>query len=394
MKPSDFHKASGKVVKLGTGQFAFMPAPLPPDIEYDAKLALALSRADTALSALDGLARQLPDPGLLVGPYLRREAVLSSRIEGTEAGISDLLLDEAEPGPEQRAKLPEDLLEVRNYVMALEQGIEKMKQLPLSLRLVREVHRLLMWEVNDDRAHGGEFRRSQNWIGSPGSTLATASFVPPPPDKMRSALDDWERFLHKRDVMPDLIHCALMHQQFETIHPFLDGNGRVGRILITLFLIDRGRLAQPILYLSEYLEANRQEYYERLQRVRTHSDLSGWLHYFLSGVTVTSHRGAALADELVKLRDKVRAKVQKRPRALELVDRLFVNPYVSASNVAAFLGVSAPTARGLIELLEREGILKEITRRSWGRMWVAQGILAVMEKRNPRRSDSVPSLRV
>ena len=381
MRPGDFHKASGKVIKIGTDQYAFVPAPLPPAIEYDAKLVLALSRADTALSALDGLARQLPDPTLLVGPSLRREAVLSSRIEGTEAGVSDLFLDEAEPAPEQRAKLPKDLTEVRNYVMALERGVEMLKRLPLSLRLVRELHRLLMWTVNGNRARGGEFRKSQNWIGPPGCTVATASFVPPPPSEMLSALHDWERFLHLRDVMPDLVQCALMHEQFETIHPFVDGNGRIGRILITLFLIDRARLAHPILYLSEYLEANRQEYYERLQRVRTHGDWNGWLHYFLAGVAETSQRGTALADELVKLREKIRAKVQQRPRALQLVDRLFINPYVSASNVAAFLGVSAPTARALIELLEREGILEEITRRSWGRMWVARGILAAMEKR-------------
>jgi len=175
-----------------------------------------------------------------------------------------------------------------------------------------------------------------------------------------------------------------MHQQFETIHPFVDGNGRIGRILITLFLIDRGRLSHPVLYLSEYIEANRQEYYERLQRVRTHGDWTGWLHYFLAGVMEISQRGAALADELVKLREKVRFKVQTRPRALKLVDRLFINPYVTAANVAAFLGVSAPTARALIELLEREGILKEITRRNWGRMWVASGVLAAMERRKVR----------
>jgi Fic family protein len=380
VKPGDFHKASGKFVRIGADQHAFVPAPLPATIEYDAKLVLALSRADTALAALDGFARHLPDPSTLVGPYLRREAVLSSRIEGTRASLSDLLLDEAGPAPEQRAKLPKDVLEVRNYVMALEQGIERLKKLPLSLRLVLELHRLLMWEVDENRARGGEFRTTQNWIGSPGSTLATASFVPPPPKEMHVALHDWERFLHVRDEIPDLIQCALMHQQFETIHPFVDGNGRIGRILITLFLIERGRLVHPVLYLSEYIEANRQEYYERLQRVRTHGDWAGWLHYFLAGVAETSQRGAAVADGLVKLREKVRAKVQKRPRAVELVDRLFINPYVTAANVAGFMGVSAPTARALIELLEREGILKEMTRRSWGRMWVAPGVLAAMQK--------------
>lgn len=384
MKPGDFHRASGKVIKIGAEHCAFVPSPLPPKIEYDAKLVLALSRADTAVSALDGLARQLPDPTTIVGPYLRREAVLSSRIEGTEANVSDVLLEEAEPAAEQRAKLPKDVLEVRNYVMALEQGIEKMKTLPLSLRLVRDLHRLLMWDVDGNRARGGEFRTTQNWIGPPGSTIATAVFVPPPPNQMQTALHKWEGFLHTRDVIPDLIQCALMHAQFETIHPFLDGNGRIGRMLITLFLIDRGRLSHPILYLSEYIEANRQEYYERLQRVRTHGDWSGWLRYFLAGVREISQLGAALAGDLVRLRDKLRSRVQSRPRAQELVDRLFINPYVTAANVAAFFNVSAPTARALIELLEREGILKEITLRSWGRMWVASGILATMEKRRAK----------
>lgn len=384
MKPGGFHKTSGKVIKIGAEQYAFVPASLPPKIEYDAKLVLALSRADTALSALDGLARQLPDPTTIVGQYLRREAVLSSRIEGTVAKVSDLLLEEAEPAPELRAKLPKDVLEVRNYVMALEQGIEKMKKLPLSLRLVRELHRRLMWDVDANRARGGEFRTTQNWIGPLASTLATASFVPPPPNEMQTALHDWEGFLHTRDVMPELIQCAVMHQQFETIHPFVDGNGRIGRMLITLFLIDRGRLSHPILYLSEYLEANRQEYYERLQRVRTHGDWTGWLHYFLAGVTETSQHGAALAGELIKLREKLRSSVQARPRAQELVDRLFINPYVTAANVAGFLKVSAPTARALIELLEGKGILKEITRRSWGRMWVASGILTTMEGRKAK----------
>jgi Fic family protein len=313
-----------------------------------------------------------------VGPYVRREAVLSSRIEGTRADLSDLLLDEAQGTTEKGGQLPKDLLEIRNYVMAVEQGIERLKTLPLSLRLVREIHRILMHQVGNDRARGGEFRRTQNWIGPPGSTLATASYVPPPPGEMRKALEDWERFLHKRDAIPDLIQCALMHEQFEAIHPFIDGNGRVGRILITLFLIERGRLSHPVLYVSEYIEANRTAYYESLQRVRTHAGWAGWVHYFLSAVTESAQRGATLARELVTLRDEMRTKFKSKARALMLVDRLFENPYVTAANVAACVNVSAPTSRALIELFENEGILKEITRRSWGRVWVAKRIRAAI----------------
>lgn len=380
MKPRDYHPNAGRTVKLSDGSYAFVPTPMPPRIEYDAALVLTLSKADTALSELAGLARQLPDPRLIVGPYVRREAVLSSRIEGTQADLSDVLMDEVQSVPEKTDKLPKDVLEVRNYVSAVEQGIERMKSLPLSLRLVRELHRMLMVNVDNDRARGGEFRKSQNWIGPPGSTIATATYVPPPPNEMKAALNDWEKFIHTRDTMPDLIQCALLHEQFEAIHPFIDGNGRIGRILITLFLIERGRLSHPVLYLSEYIEANRSEYYERLQRVRTHGDWNGWLLYFLTGVAETAQRGAELARELVELREKLRKKFISKPRVLQLIDRLFENPYISAANVSEYLGVTAPTSRALIALLEKERVLKEVTQRSWGRMWVAVDIATATSK--------------
>jgi len=270
MNPDDFRSPdAGKVIRLSSGYHAFIPAPLPPDIPYDQSLVLILSRADTALSELSGLGRLLPNPHLLVNPYIRREAVLSSRIEGTKADLSDLWLEDVDVGVPDRDAA--DIQEVRNYISALEYGIERINELPLSKRLTREIHARLMQGVRGEQSTPGEFRRTQNWIGHPGSTLANAQYVPPPPEEMMAALDNWESFLHSRESFPDLIQCALMHEQFEAIHPFLDGNGRVGRLLITLFLIERGRLSQPLFYPSQYFEARRQGYYTALQRVRTNA---------------------------------------------------------------------------------------------------------------------------
>lgn len=378
MNPADFRAPmAGRVIQAPGGYAAFVPAPLPPEISYDAGLVLALSRADSALSELSGLGRQLPNPHLLIAPYVRREAVLSSRIEGTRASLSDLLLDEADlDGPGEGDA---DVQEVRNYVTALEYGLERLRDLPLSLRLVRELHERLMQGVRGDRATPGEFRRSQNWIGPAGSTPATAPYVPPPPDLLMEALGDWERFLHERDQMPDLIQCAVMHEQFEAIHPFLDGNGRVGRLLITLFLVERGRLPEPLLYLSDYIEAHRQEYYDTLQRVRTMGDWPSWLRFFLVGVEETARAAVRQASRLMDLREAYRLRLNRRPNALRLLDELFVNPYLTAARAVRILDVSDPTARQTIALLLKEGLLEEVTGRSWGRVYLARPILRAIE---------------
>jgi Fic family protein len=378
LNPADFHAPSaGRVIQAPAGYAAFVPAPLPPELAYDGRLVLALSRADAALSELSGLGRQLPNPHLLIAPYIRREAVLSSRIEGTRASLSDLLLDEAEAD----RSADSDVQEVRNYVVALEYGLERLRKLPLSLRLVRELHARLMQGVRGDRATPGEFRRSQNWIGPAGSTPATAPYVPPPPDLMKESLADWEQFLHDRDRFPDLIQCAIMHEQFEAIHPFLDGNGRVGRLLITLFLVERSRLPQPLLYLSDYIEAHRQEYYDSLQRVRTEGDWPGWLRFFLAGVEETARAAVRQASQLMDLREAYRRRLARKPNALKLLDELFVNPYLTASRAARALGVSAPTARQAIALLQAEGLLGEVTGRSWRRIYLARPILEAIEGR-------------
>jgi len=301
--------AAGRVVRAAEGFWAFVPAPLPPVLEYDRESVLLLSQADSALSELSGLGRHLPNPHLLITPYVRREAVLSSKIEGTKTNLAELLLDEVDPRAVEQN--PDDVREVRNYVRALEHGVRQLKKLPLSLRLVREIHRELMRGVRGEHATPGEFRRSQNWIGAAGSRPETATYVPPPPVEMMDALSDWERFLNLRNELPDLVQCALMHEQFEAIHPFLDGNGRVGRLLITLFLMERGRLSQPLLYLSAFFERHRQEYYDRLQAVRTAGDWMGWVRFFVRGVKDISDEAVARAGKLMDLRERYRRRLRE-----------------------------------------------------------------------------------
>src|SRR5262245_13933731 len=378
MNPSDFHVPNaGRVIMVPAGYAAFVPAPLPPDLTYAPRLVRALSQADAALSELSGLGRHLPNPHLLIAPYVRREAVLSSRIEGTRASLSDLLLDEVEVDQPEDA----DVREVRNYVTALEYGLERLRDLPLSLRLVRELHERLMRGVHGDRATPGEFRRSQNWIGPAGSTPVSAPYVPPPPDLMMEGLSNWERFLHDRDGFPDLIHCAIMHEQFEAIHPFLDGNGRVGRLLITLFLVERGRLSQPLLYLSDFIEAHRQDYYGSLQRVRTHGDWSSWIRFFLAGVEQTARAAVRQAGHRMDLRETYRGHMRKKPNVFRVLDELFVNPFLPVARATRLLEVTPPTARQAIALLEAEGVLEEVSGRSWGRIYLARTILEAFEDR-------------
>jgi Fic family protein len=379
MNPKDFlSDRAGRVVKTLTGYWAFIPSPLPPAIEYDASLTLLLSQADAALSELSGLGRYLPNPDLLIAPYVSREAVASSRIEGTQADLSDLLLDAIEP---KRTPPGSDVLEVRNYVAALNRGIKRLDQLPLAGRLVRDLHEVLMRNVRGNEMMPGEFRRSQNWIGRPGCTLLDATYVPPPHDpEMQECLKHWENFVNQRGQMPELIQCALIHEQFEAIHPFLDGNGRIGRLLVTLFLIERGRLSKPLLYLSSYIERHKSDYYGLLQRIRTHGDWSSWLRYFLMAVRDTARGAIDQSQAILKLREKYRHKLGKQHKAMMLLDELFINPYTTVTRAAKGLGVTSPTAYKTIGLLERVGMLNETTGREWGRVWVAKPILHVIDE--------------
>lgn len=381
MNPKDFRvRKAGRAVRTAGGYWAFVPAPLPPKLAYDDDFVRLLSRADAALSELSGLGRLLPNPHLLIGPWMAREAVLSSRIEGTRASLSDVLIDEV-GGQRVGAKPPDDLGEVRNYIVALEHGIARLPKLPLSLRLVREIHAKLMKGVRGDRATPGEFRRSQNWIGAQGSTPANAAYVPPPVAEMHACLDNWEKFLHERDGMPDLVQCGLMHEQFEAIHPFLDGNGRVGRLLITLFLIERGRLSQPLLYLSDYIDQHRKDYYDLLQRVRTHGDWISWIRYFVEGVRVTAADAVKRTTHIVELREAFRKKVGDKSKALALVDQLFTNPYVTAAHAQQMLGVTAPTARSLLDFLAERKLIEQVGKRRWARLFVSRPVLEAIEEK-------------
>ncbi len=374
MNISDFRsRRAGRVIKASGGYHAFVPAPLPPKIRYDERLMVHLSQADAALSELSGMGRYLPNPNLLIQPYMRREAVASSQIEGTQADLTDVYLDEIEP---ERTPPQSDVREVRNYVAALEHGIRLLESLPLSGRLVREIHGILMRDVRGQERTPGEFRRSQNWIGPPGSTLANATYVPPPHHpEMHECLKHWENFLNERDTIPDLIQCALIHEHFEAIHPFLDGNGRVGRLLITLFLIERGRLSKPLLYVSSVIEQRRQEYYRLLQRIRTHGEWSEWLAFFLTAVRDASRNAIIQSQTILSLRETLRDKLAKKHRLLALLEELFLNPYMDVARAAKYLGVSTPTASRDIKVMEEMGILKEISGKDWGRLWVADTIL-------------------
>ena len=367
----------GRIVRGPGGYSAFVPAPLPPSIAWDGELVAALSGADRAIGRLAGEGWRFPNPEIFTIPFLRREAVLSSRIEGTRTTLEELLVAQAGA---LVGRASEDLEEVVNYVGALEYGLERLDTLPLSLRLIREIHERLMRGVRGDTATPGEIRRSQNCIGPPGCTLNDASYVPPPADELMGCLDALERFLHD-DSLPPLVHVGLAHAQFEAIHPFLDGNGRVGRLLITLLLVEREILPSPLLYLSAYFEASREEYYGHLLAVTQEGAWERWLIYFLRGVQVQAEDAIDRMEEIDGLFEKWRealAGVQTgRP---ETVLRLFVgNPFWTAGGIAEELGVAYTTARRAIERLEAAGIVSQSGTAKRNRVYCAREMLEVLE---------------
>jgi Fic family protein len=313
------------------------------------------------LGRLDGLVRIIPDPNLFISMYVRREAVLSSQIEGTQSTLEDLLEVELDPGIKGGAG---DVSEIVNYVSALRLGLNRLTTLPLSLRLIREIHKELLKDGRGAQATPGEFRVSQNWIGPPGASLGNATFVPPPPPEMNSALGDLEKFLHTSEDRPILIDIGLAHAQFETIHPFLDGNGRVGRLLITFLLVHHGALGEPLLYLSHYFKLHRSEYYDRLDAIRSRGDWEGWLRFFLDGVAATAREATATAERIFELREQHRALVLDLglgPNGLALLSFLFQQPMVDVKSVAKELGVTFPTANRLAASFEDLGLLRETT---------------------------------
>ncbi len=371
---------AGRYLQQSTGYRAFVPSPLPPDppVAYDGELQTLLSTADRDLARLDAIASLLPNPDLFVAMYVRHEAVLSSQIEGTQSTLEDVLAFEADA---VREDTPKDVQEVVNYVRAMNHGLGRLPDLPLSLRLLREIHAELMQGVRGGDKSPGEFRTSQNWIGGRGSTLATAAFVPPPPHELMNSLGGLERFLHDaRSTVPLLVRCGLAHAQFETIHPFLDGNGRVGRLLITLMLCEDGALSRPLLYLSLYLKAHRAEYYDRLTAIRTQGHWEQWLAFFLRGVSVTARVATQTARDIVALRELHRNAVAKNAKALVLLDTLYRQPTVSVGKVAQTLSCTFPTAAKLVRDFEARGWLRELTGYERNRLWRYQPYLDLFHR--------------
>jgi Fic family protein len=352
---------AGTFVAQPSGYRAFLPAPLPPDppVELEGELLSLLSAADIALGRLDGVVKVIPDPEFFVAMYVRREAVLSSQIEGTQSTLEDLLEVELEPDAKTRG----DVGEIVNYVTAMNHGLGRLGELPLSLRLIGEIHAKLLQDGRGERATPGEFRRTQNWIGPPGASLKQAAFVPPPVAEMKEALYALEQFLYAEPAPPLLILAGLAHAQFETIHPFLDGNGRVGRLLITFLLVRRGALRAPLLYLSYYLKLHRTEYYDRLTAIRTNGDWEGWLRFFLRGVAETAREAADTAEQIFELRENHRTLVlaETGVNGLKLLSLLFQRPLVNVNLVTNELGVTFPTANRLVARFEELGLLKETT---------------------------------
>lgn len=373
---------AGRFVKQQEGYAAFAPAPLPPEppLAFGPALGRLLSEADQAVGRLDGVGQLLPNPDLYVAMYVRREAVLSSQIEGTQSTLEDVLNFELGGG---RPGLPVDVEEVVNYVHALNFGLLRLKEIPVSRRLIRELHARLLSTGRGSRKQPGEFRTTQNWIGGDSTRIEDAAFVPPPPALMDDALDDLERFLNDGGDLPVLVHAALAHAQFETIHPFLDGNGRVGRLLITLLLVHRGVLDRPLLYLSHYLKQHRIEYYDRLTAIRQEGDWEGWLGFFLRGVVETATEATRLARDIVSLREDHRSLIQKEGmsgRGFELLDMLFERPVVNVNLVADRLHLSFGGARKLMERFVQGGLLSETTGQQRNRRYAYQSYLDLLNQ--------------
>jgi len=338
-----------------------------------------LEGAGTELGRLDGVARVIPDPDFFVSMYVRREAVLSSQIEGTQSTLEDLLEREIGAGVEDHRS---DVGDIVNYVQAMNFGLERLQTLPVSLRLIREIHRELLKDGHGSRATPGEFRRTQNWIGPDGASIEQATFVPPPVPEMEKALGDLEGFLHAESPYSTLIEVGLAHAQFETIHPFLDGNGRVGRLLNTFLLVERGVLRKPLLYLSFYFKLHRTEYYDRLMAVRVKGDWESWLAFFLRGVVQTAREATATAERIFELRESHRAAIIERglgDNALRLLSALFQRPLLNVKLAAEILGTTYPTASRLVGGLEDLGILVEITGRKRSRIYRYEPYIALFD---------------
>ncbi|RYG47623.1 Fic family protein [bacterium] len=374
---SDVHQTSrraGTYVDQPTGYKAFIPTKLPPNpsVQMDDEMWTLLSNADRALGRLDGSTEALPNPDLFVLMYVRKEAVLSAQIEGTQASLAEVLELEAKV---LDAAKPSDAVEVVNYIDAMNHGLSRLSELPVSLRLIREIHSRVIDSTRGAEKSPGEFRTSQNWIGASSSNLNTAKFVPPPFQDMQIALGELEAFIHDEAPTPSLIKVGLAHAQFETIHPFLDGNGRVGRLLITFLLCEKGILQRPLLYLSYYFKQHRSEYYDHLQAVRDGGDWEGWLKFFLRGVHQVAQEATQTARSIVKLREHHRDLILKQGgrsagTMMRFLDQLFDHPIVTVGLVEKLVGIKFPNANNLVKAFTSMGILEEISGRERGRVFL------------------------
>lgn len=381
MNPENFkNSGAGRCVRSieKPPYWAYIPNPLPPELPLDWELVNLLSAADVKLGELSGAAQLLPNPHLLIRPFMQREAVMSSRIENTQSGLDDLFLFQLDDT--EAPRLP-DVQEVFNYVKAMEYGIDRLEYLPISSRFICEVHEILMKGVRGEHATPGIFRTRQNWIGPPGSTLMKSTYIPPPVPEMAVCFSDLEKYIHSEVQEPPLVQVALVHYQFEAIHPFVDGNGRIGRLLIIFMLIEKGLLSQPVLYLSDFLEEHRDTYYDLLLRVSQKGDWRTWLMFFLNGVRQQSEDTLLTIQKLLALKSEYEeiTKGPKVPKAVHsLIEYLFGNPYVSISELVKVWGSSHPTVQRGVDYLVGRGKLLEITGRRRNRLFVAHEILDII----------------
>lgn len=373
---------SGRYINQPAGYKAFIPAPLPPDppIIIKGDLQNLLSKADMSIARLDGMGHVLPNANLFIAMYVKKEALLSSQIEGTQASLEDLF--EFESG--EKLENINDVAEVVNYVKALNYGMERLQEFPMSLRLLKDIHAVLMEGVRGGEKTPGEFKKTQNWIGPAGCTLRDATFVPPPPHEAEKGMGELELYLHKPQQLPILVDCALIHYLFETIHPFLDGNGRLGRLLITFYLHWKGVMDKPLLYLSYFFKKNRQEYYDRLNMVRESGDFEQWIAFFLKGVVVTADSAVDTARKILELqtthRNLLWQKKISSPLAVGILEKLYYTPYVSVNDIAKGFSISYQAASTLVSQLESAGILKEITGRKRDKRYVYAEYLNILSE--------------
>ncbi len=372
---------SGKHVQQLKGESkyqAFIPEVLPFQLRVDPVLNDLLAKANLAIGRLDGIAEVVPDVDFFILMYVRKEATLSSQVEGTQATFADVLKAEARV---ESSEIHKDVDEILNYINAMNYGLKRLESFPLSLRLIREIHEKLLHGVRGEHKTPGEFRKSQNWIGGP--TIETASYVPPPHTEIDTLLDDLEKFLHDKNPLPILLKVGMAHSQFENIHPFLDGNGRIGRLLVTFYLCQQEVLKKPLLYLSEFFKANRREYYDKLGAVHEKDNIEGWLKFFLTGIIQTANNAVSTARKIVSLREKDIATVsgfgRSTPKAMKLLDMLYKSPMVRVSDVEVITTLENPNALALVRKFVQSGILKEVTGRRRNRVFAYSAYIELFD---------------